>query len=551
MRNERIDPTMQHQRQAMRRDCVRLMAGVIVAACLECLLTLAAPTLASLWLGDMADALLNLDAPAIRRGLPTFLGSMVVTVLVAPGMTLLKNLLLTRQGTAYDVFLMERTLRMPYKALRQVPSGEFLHRMEVDRTMYYLSVVRLLALPPALMAYGWWLMLLWREMVGSDWFFLWVLGLSGLPVAYGIWFARRQAKLSQQTSQYEGERLQMELELLSLQDFSQGFGLNAFLIERLRRKFEDYWQRTGQETCRKTALGQALQFLCTYGSQMGCLLVGVILVAWGQMNVGDILGGYLLLSTLQRGWETVKQVVVDGKQEKTYGVRMAYFYQEPEQESSDPCQKGVEKLVMEDVSFSYGDQPVLSHLNLTLEAEKNIQLSGPNGCGKSTLAALMAGIYQPVNGHLVDEQGHELSLAQLRQQVAFQEQQGVVFSGTVWENLCLPQEKTQAASKLLGELGFTKSLDYPIEPDGKNVSPGERKKILLTRALLQDTSFLVLDEPLNHLDSQAQVALMRRLEARGGGMIIISHHGDFTDHLSIKRITLGDDGASQWKSMEC
>lgn len=550
MRDEQVSPIIQ-QRRAMRWDCAKLMAGVIAVACLQCLLTLAAPTLASLWLGDMADALLNLDAPAIRRGLPTFLGSMVVTVLVAPGMTLLKNLLLTHQGTVYDVFLMERTLRMPHKTLHQVPSGEFLHRMEVDRTMYYLSVVRLLALPPALMAYGCWLMLLWGETVGSGWFFLWVLGLSGLPVAYEVWFARRQAKLSQQTSQYEGERLQMELELLDLRDFSQGFGLNAFLIERLRRKFKHYWKRTGQETCRKTALGQVLQFLCTYGSQMGCLLVGAVLVAWDQMNVGGILGGYLLLPTLQRGWETVKQVVVDGKQEKTYGVRMAYFYQEPEQELSDPRQKDMEKLVMEDVSFSYGDRPVLSHLNLTLEAEKNVQLSGPNGCGKSTLAALIAGVYQPDTGHLVDEQGHELSLAQLRQQVAFQEQQGVVFSGAVWENLCLPQEKAHAAVRLLTELGFTKTLDYRIEADGKNVSPGERKKILLTRALLQNTPFLVLDEPLNHLDSQAQAALMRRLEARGGGVVIISHHGDFTDHLSVKKISLGDDSTLRWKSMEC
>lgn len=544
MRSECVGPSIQKQRRAMRRDCAKLMAGVIVMACLECLLTLAAPTLASLWLGDMADALLNLDAPSIRRGLPTFLGAIVVTVLVAPGMTLVKNLLLTRQGTAYDVFLMDRALRMPHRDLHRVPSGEFLHRMEVDRTMYYLSVVRLLALPPALMAYGCWLVLLWDEMVGSACFFLWVLGLSGLPVAYGVWFARRQAKLSQQTSQYEGERLQMELELLSLRDFSHGFGLDTFLVQRLRRMFEDYWQHTGQEICHKTALGQVLQFLCTYGSQMGCLLVGAILVARGQMDVGSILGGYLLLPTLQRGWETVKQVVVDGKQEKTYGIRMAYFYQEPEQESDDPYQKAVEKLVVKDVSFSYGTQPVLSHRNLTLKATENVQLSGPNGCGKSTLASLLAGVYGPDTGRLTDEQGNELSLGRLRKQVAFQEQQGVVFSGTVWENLCLPQEKTQVAAQFLAELGFTKSLNYLIEQDGKNVSPGERKKILLTRALLQNTPFLVLDEPLNHLDAQAQRALMRRLGERGGGVVIISHRGDCMDHLCMRKISLGDDGAA-------
>ena len=91
------------KRRNMRRDCARLMAGAIVATCLECLLGMAAPTVVSLLLGDMADALLALDVAAIGAQFPAFLGGILVTVLVAPGMTLVKNLLLTRQGTAYEI----------------------------------------------------------------------------------------------------------------------------------------------------------------------------------------------------------------------------------------------------------------------------------------------------------------------------------------------------------------------------------------------------------------------------------------------------------------
>ena len=108
------------KRRNMRRDCARLMAGAIGATCLEGLLGMAAPTVVSLLLGDMADALLALDVAAIETRFLAFLGGILVTVLVAPGMTLVKNLLLTHQGTAYDMFLMESTLGLPHKCLHQV-----------------------------------------------------------------------------------------------------------------------------------------------------------------------------------------------------------------------------------------------------------------------------------------------------------------------------------------------------------------------------------------------------------------------------------------------
>src|SRR5699024_5175561 len=139
----------------------------------------------------MADTLLALDVAAIGARFPAFLGGILVTVLVAPGMTLVKNLLLTRQGTAYDMFLMESTLGLPHKSLHQVDAGDYLHRFEVDRTLYYCCVVRLLGCPPAMVAYG----VLFAWMVvrqGYPWgYCLWVLVLSGASVVYDTVRARR------------------------------------------------------------------------------------------------------------------------------------------------------------------------------------------------------------------------------------------------------------------------------------------------------------------------------------------------------------------------
>ena len=79
------------------------------------------------------------------------------------------------------------------------------------------------------------------------------------------------------------------------------------------------------------------------------------------------------------------------------------------------------------------------------------------------------------------------------------------------------------ASGYLERLGFDKSLDCKVERDGKGLSPGEKKKVILARALLKDSDFLILDEPLNHLDKDACMELVRILKEDGRGKIVISH----------------------------
>ena len=79
-----------------------------------------------------------------------------------------------------------------------------------------------------------------------------------------------------------------------------------------------------------------------------------------------------------------------------------------------------------------------------------------------------------------------LSLYDLRSLVSFAEQDGAVFSGTVYENLFIDKSKKNKAQSILDTLGFSKSLDYCIADRGANLSPGEKKKLLLSRCLLKD-----------------------------------------------------------------
>ena len=236
-------------------------------------------------------------------------------------------------------------------------------------------------------------------------------------------------------------------------------------------------------------------------------------------------------------WVSVRQLVEDVQSERTYGARMEYFYQEREEKPDEGAIQPPETLTMHNVSFSYAAEhmPVLSQVNWTLSIGDRVQLMGENGCGKSTLVAILGGIYPPDQGEILDERGVVVSLQRLRRSVALQEQDSVIFTGTVWDNLFLPEHKREVAAQLLADLAFAKPLEYAIAGDGKNLSPGERKKILLTRALLKEAPFLLLDEPLNHLDSVAREALAVRLEERRGGLLLISHDPWLPERLGLEK----------------
>ncbi|MCM1026992.1 MAG: ATP-binding cassette domain-containing protein, partial [Roseburia sp.] len=103
------------------------------------------------------------------------------------------------------------------------------------------------------------------------------------------------------------------------------------------------------------------------------------------------------------------------------------------------------------------------------------------------------------------------------------EQDGCIFQGTVWENLFADDTRRGRARSLLDAMGFDKPLDYAVTAEAGNLSPGERQKLLLTRALLRETPFLALDEPLNNMDAQGIEGLLAQLQKRKRGLLFITH----------------------------
>ena len=505
----------------IRRDVRRKYLLPIIVRVFSDFLAIALPSVAAMLIGTMSDSLLALDREAIMAQLPRFGTAMLLDVLLTPLLQMEENVLLTKIGFGYDVFLVNRFFEKRLIDIENSDSGAVMERLEIDSAAFAFDQIWLFTRPVILAGY----VAVIVYMVLSEGYHLVYCGilaaLSGLRLLLTILREKQKQTLKRKTLEYEEKRRAMQQELGSIRDFVAGFSLNDFEIARFSELFRSYRRTDGQEKIGFEAVDTLLDFLCGYGVQFISVLLGAILVARGSLSVGGILGGYLMLSSFAAAWNYAAEFFSALKEEPEKVKRMSIFYGASEARGSDSGDVS-ESILVRNVNFRYpaNERDAVHDISLRFSACKNYTLTGPNGSGKSTLLYLLSGLYEPDNGQIADSGGNVLNQLCLRRSVTLLEQDGAIFSGTVASNLF--SEEMDRAKCILDALGFGKELQYNIEPEGKNLSPGERKKILIARALLRDTLFLALDEPLNHLDKEGQAALEAMIEGRQG-LIIVSH----------------------------
>lgn len=196
------------------------------------------------------------------------------------------------------------------------------------------------------------------------------------------------------------------------------------------------------------------------------------------------------------------------------------------------------ELKVNDISFSYAGSkvPALNEVSITVGIGEKLALVGPTGAGKSTLAKLMARLYDPQTG-TVEFGGVNLKIAtmdSLRNRIVVVPQEGFLFNGTIRDNLRVARASAtdaeiEAAIAAIGATDhfaqFADGLDTQVRERGSRLSAGERQLVALARAALVDPAVLVLDEATSNLDpgteSEVEHALERLMDGRT--VIVVAH----------------------------
>ena len=194
-------------------------------------------------------------------------------------------------------------------------------------------------------------------------------------------------------------------------------------------------------------------------------------------------------------------------------------------------------LRFENVTFSYGDAPVLTGIDLTARKGEVVALVGPSGSGKSTLVDLIPRFYEPAQGRILVDgiDTREIKLPALRALTGIVSQETVLFHDTVRNNIAYgaaekySQAQIEAAARAANAHEFITELpsgyDTLLGERGTRLSGGQRQRLAIARALLSDPPILILDEATSALDTESERLVQEAIDRllRGRTVFVIAH----------------------------
>ena len=367
-----------------------------------------------------------------------------------------------------------------------------------------------------------------------------VLLMSPLLVAATVWYRRTSSRAYLRVRDRVGGTLTAMQEGLAgvrvIQAFDQTDRTVGDFIDTSRDQY-----RTSVGAERITAIYNGITQL-VQGLTLALIIgLGAYLSSDDAVTVGVVTAFVLYLNNLYEPIQQLTQVFNTLQQSaaalhKLYGLLDTPFdLVEPDEPAQLPA---TGELVVDHIGFRYAPElpSVLRDVSLVLESGLRLVLVGPTGAGKSTLAKLMARLYDPTEGTIsfggVDLR--DVDEASLRKAFVVIPQEGFLFTGTIRDNLRLAapgatEDQSRAALEHLGLVerfqGFADGLDTRVETRGANFSAGERQLVSVARAALVDPSVLVLDEATSSLDPGTELLLDRALERLmvGRTVVVIAH----------------------------
>lgn len=245
------------------------------------------------------------------------------------------------------------------------------------------------------------------------------------------------------------------------------------------------------------------------------------LLIWPMMAVGYI------VSIFQRGvasMERLNEIMEEQSQ-----------INNPQTPKALPAIRGT--VAFENVTFTYPGttRPVLKNVSFTLEPGQTLGIIGPTGSGKTTICQLLVRLYDIQEGRITLDgiDIREITLEELRRNVAYVLQDSFLFSDTIEENLLFSQDGTLPLDDLreatefaaLDEtiMEFPKQYDTMLGERGVTLSGGQKQRLSLARAILKEAPILILDDSLSAVDAKTQDDILAHIRKVQQTLFLVSH----------------------------
>src|SRR5690606_22640607 len=289
------------------------------------------------------------------------------------------------------------------------------------------------------------------------------------------------------------------------------------------------------------------------------IIVGVYQIIAGNLTQGGLIAAYMLSARIMAPVGQTAALLMQYHQAATALGSLDQVMQKPVERpagqtwiSRPRLQGGIE---FKQVTFQYpnDERDILRGVSFRINPGERVAILGRNGSGKTTLEKLVAGLYQPTSGTVLIDgiDIRQLDPAELRRNIGYVSQEVNLFFGSLRDNIVMgaphvSDEQLLDAVRLSGLAEFINNhpagLAMPVGERGELLSGGQRQSVTVARALLNDPSILLFDEPTGALDHSSEEDFKQQMKtyAAGKTLVVITHRTSLLE--LVDRIIVIDAG---------
>ncbi len=326
-------------------------------------------------------------------------------------------------------------------------------------------------------------------------------------------------------------------------------GLDAVKVNNAESERQYQWEQTIGTLSRLELRVKMLSSLAMNLTLLIQQLAGVIIIIFGvyqiidgNLSMGGLIACYMLNGRALSPLGSLAGLLTRYQQARVTMVSVDQMMELPQERNYDerPLTRKTLQGAIEfrQVNFTYPQQQntALTNLSMTVKPGEKIGIIGRSGSGKSSLAKLLVGLYQPDSGTLLVDgvDIRQIDVSELRHNIGYVPQDIQLLSGTLRDNLVsgaryVEDEMVLQAAELAGVHEFArlhpKGYELQVGERGQNLSGGQRQNVALARALLLNPPILLLDEPTSAMDNTGEERLKQRLLAviENKTVILVTH----------------------------